>query len=71
VREHSDSFKDEGRAGHMIAGLSGGTSGVASPERTCKTVLMEGLWCGFGWQQATPRRCKHSNPSFANSLFNL
>jgi hypothetical protein len=71
VREHSDSFEDEGRAGHMIVGLSGGISGAASPERTCKTVLMKGLWCGFGWQQGTLRRCKHSNPSFANSPFNL
>jgi hypothetical protein len=44
VREHSDSFEDEGRAGHMIAGLSGGTSGAASPKEPAKQFS----WRAFG-----------------------
>ena len=49
-REFPESPLNEGgMAGHTKAGISVGTSGGgASPVSTCKTVFMEGLWCGFG-----------------------
>ena len=49
-REFPESPLNEGgMAGHTKAGISAGTSGGgASPVSSCKTVFMEGLWCGFG-----------------------
>ena len=49
-KEYPESPLNEGgMTGHTKAGLSVGTSGGgASPVSTCKTVFMEGLWCGFG-----------------------
>lgn len=60
VWEFKSSLRTGAVAGHVKAGFSTGTNGgAASPISTLKTVLMDGLSYGLGWQHANPNSSTH------------